>query len=182
MTTPLFSGVVSPPRVSCARPADSTATEVVTMKIIRSTRKMSVSGVMLISQNIAPPPVGELIAISLLPRDGGVDQTGGADMDRGVDALDALREIVVENDGDNRDGQAERSRNQRLGDSCRDDREAAGPHYRHRLERGEDADHRAEKADEGRGGTRCRKHPNRAPQLHQFGEAALLIDSLEAGT
>src|SRR5216684_3948524 len=100
MTTPLFSGVVSPASGRLTRAADSTATEVVTMKIIRRTRKMSVSGVMFISQNIAPPPVGDLIAIGLLPRDGGVDQTGGADMDRGVDAFDALREIIVENDGD----------------------------------------------------------------------------------
>src|SRR5260370_16682286 len=118
MTTLLFSGVVSPASGRLTRAADSTATDVVTMKIIRSTRKMSVSGVMLISQNIAPPPVGELIAIGLLPRDGGVDQTGGADMDRGVDTLDALREIIVENNSDNPDRQAEPGRNQPLRDSC----------------------------------------------------------------
>src|SRR4029077_14680076 len=107
MTTPLFSGVVSPASGRLTRAADSTATDVVTMKMMRRTRKMSVSGVMLISQNIPPPPVGELIAIGLFPLDCGIDQTGGAYMDRGVDPFDALGEIVVENDGYDRDGEAE---------------------------------------------------------------------------
>src|SRR5260370_34866229 len=114
MTTPLFSGVVSPASGRLTRAADSTATDVVTMKIIRSTRKMSVSGVILISQNIAPPPVGELIAIGLLPRDGGVDQSGGAALERGVEAVETLREKMVKNNGEKPGRQESRCEKQRL--------------------------------------------------------------------
>ena len=52
----LFSGEVNSAVGRSIRVADSMATEAVTMKIISRTRKISVSGVMLISQNIPPWP------------------------------------------------------------------------------------------------------------------------------
>src|ERR1700687_2501939 len=107
--TPLFSGDVFCACGSSTWVADSIITDAVTMKMINSTRKISVSGVMLISQNIVPPPEGALMAIGFLPLHGGVDQAGCADMDRGVNPLHFLREIIVENHRDNRDGESERS-------------------------------------------------------------------------
>ena len=54
--TPLFSGavLVALGRSTCA--ADSIVTEVVTMKMISRTRKISVSGVILMSAKTPPPP------------------------------------------------------------------------------------------------------------------------------
>src|SRR5271170_7876084 len=108
--TPLFSGLVFWASGRSTWVADSTATEAVTMKMISRTRKISVSGVMLISQNIPPPlPGGALKAIGDLALERGVDQAGGADMNRGVDAVDLLGEVVIENDRDDGDGETERS-------------------------------------------------------------------------
>jgi hypothetical protein len=63
-------------------------TEVVTMKMISRTRKMSVSGVMFICQNISPLLWGPLTANGLSPLQRGVDEAGGVDVDRGVDVVD----------------------------------------------------------------------------------------------
>src|SRR5579863_6819673 len=105
--TPLFSGLVLEADGRSTWVADSTATDAVTMKIISRTRKMSVSGVMFISQNIPPSPLGVLTAIGFPPGERGVDQAGSADMNGGVDALDALREIIVEDHCDDGDDESE---------------------------------------------------------------------------
>src|SRR5437899_10809430 len=104
------------------------------MKMIRSTRKISVSGVMLISQNIPPSCLGMLTAIELPPGERGVDQACGADVNCRIDALDALREIIVEDHRDDRDDESESGGNQRFGDAGGDNGKTAGPLSRHRLE------------------------------------------------
>src|SRR5271156_3732076 len=115
--TPLFSGDVFCACGNSTCVADSTITDAVTMKMMSRTRKISVNGVMLISQNIPPPPEGALIAIRVLALDSSVDQPRSADMNRGVNSFHFLREIVVENDRDNRHAQAQRGRDERLRDS-----------------------------------------------------------------
>src|SRR5580700_9209923 len=148
--TPLFSGDVFCACGNSTCVADSTITDAVTMKIMSRTRKISVSGVMLISQNIPPPPEGALMAISLLSLNSRVDQACRTDMDRGVDSLHLLREIVVENDRDNRDRQAQRGRDERLRDTRRDHGKPAGTHHRHRLKRRENTDDGSEESDKRR--------------------------------
>src|SRR5271168_3827867 len=110
--TPLFSGLVfcASGRSTCV--TDSTATDAVTIKMISRTRKISVSGVMLISQNIPPPPPpeGVLMAIRDPALQRGVDQACGTDMDSGIDAINLLGKVVIEDDRDNRDRQPERGR------------------------------------------------------------------------
>src|SRR5580692_11643084 len=106
--TPLFSGDVFCACGNSTCVADSTITDAVTMKIISSTRKISVSGVMLISQNIPPGPPDLLMATDASPGDRRIDQARRADMNRRVDPLNLLRKVVVENDRDNRDDQAQR--------------------------------------------------------------------------
>src|SRR5579885_41872 len=107
--TPLFSGLVLVAfgRSTCA--ADSMVTEVVTIKMISSTRKISVSGVMLMSAKTPPPPPpGPLMAMRLPPLERRVDQAIRVDMKDGVDVLNLDREIVVEDNRDDRDGESER--------------------------------------------------------------------------
>src|SRR5579863_1132886 len=148
--TPLFSGavLVALGKSTCA--ADSIVTEVVTMKMISRTRKMSVSGVMLMLSKTPPPDVcGPLIATRLSPLQRGVDQAVIVDVLHRVDVLNFDREVVVENDRDDRDGESECGRNQRGRNTGRDDRETASAHDRHRLERDQDADDGAEQPDEG---------------------------------
>src|SRR5438270_666546 len=81
--------------------ADSMVTEVVTMKMINKTRKMSVNGVMLMSEKtLASPPwrcFGPLTAIGLPPLQGGIDQASGIDPHHRVDVLNLDVEVVVEN-------------------------------------------------------------------------------------
>src|SRR5579875_1101144 len=120
------------------------------MKIISRTRKISVSGVMLISQNIPPPPDGALIAISALSPQRRVDQARRANMDGRVNPFDLLRKVVVEDHGDNRDRKAQRGRDQSFRNTGRDDRKSSSAHDRHRLKRRQDADDGAEQADKWR--------------------------------
>src|SRR5260370_4930872 len=103
--TPLFSGEVFSAVGKSICVADSTATDAVTIKMISSTRKISVRGVMLISQNIPPWPRGALMATDASSGDRRIDQARGANMNRRVNPLDLLRKVVVENDRDNRDDQ-----------------------------------------------------------------------------
>src|SRR5437879_3665177 len=109
MMTPLDSGLVFSARGKSTCAADSTVTEVVTMKMISRTRKMSVNGVMLISAKTAPAPcssacrcLGPLTAICLPPLQGGVDQAAGVDAHHGVDVLDLHIEIVEKDNRDDR--------------------------------------------------------------------------------
>src|ERR1700691_3189708 len=120
--TPLFSGEVFSASGRSTWEAASMVTEVVTMKMMSRTKKMSVRGVMFICQNISPLLLGPLTANGVSPLQRGVDETGGVDVDRSVDVVDLDREVVVENDRYDRDRQSQRGRNQRLRD--------AGRHYR----------------------------------------------------
>src|SRR5512146_2810558 len=177
--TPLFSGAVFCASGRSTWEAASMVTEVVTMKMMSRTRKMSVSGVMFICQNISPELLGPLTANGLSPLQRGVDETGGVDVDGGVDIVDLHREVVVENDRDDRDRQSQCGRNQRLRNARRHHRETAGAHHRHRLERGQNADHGAEQPDErSRGARRC-EHPDVTLELDQLGEAPLLVEFLQ---
>src|SRR5579885_1090001 len=99
--TPLFSGLVLVAfgRSTCA--ADSMVTEVVTIKMISSAMCMS-------AKTPPPPPPGPLMAMRLPPLERRVDQAIRVDMKDGVDVLNLDREIVVEDNRDDRDGESER--------------------------------------------------------------------------
>src|ERR1700691_1429965 len=107
------------------------------MKMISSTKKISVSGVMLMSAKTPPPspPCGPLIATRLSPLECGVDQAVIVDVLDGADVLHLDGEIIVENNRDDRDCKSERRGDQRFRNTGRDDRETAGAHDCHRLER-----------------------------------------------
>src|SRR5258706_16336108 len=98
---------------------DSTIAALVTMKMISRTRKMSVSGVMLISATIALWPRCRMLpnAICLPLQENGVEHSVGRDSQGRLDALDLGLEVVVENDRDDGDAEAERCGDQRLGDA-----------------------------------------------------------------
>src|SRR5271155_2167293 len=168
--TPLFSGavLVALGRSTCA--ADSIVTDVVTMKMISSTRKISVSGVILMSAKTPPPlpPWGPLIATRLSPLECGVDQAIVVNVLDGADVLNLDREVVVENNRDDRDCESERGRDQRFRNTGGDDGEATGAHDCHRLERHKNTDDRAEQADERRRCAGGRKHPDVALELEAF--------------
>src|SRR4051794_32273285 len=128
----------------------------VTMKMISSTRVMSTSGVTLIPTISSSLSLCAAPAISSLPlaaaaqvRDQRVPQRVGA---RG-DGLQRAGEQVVANDRGDRDGEADRGRHQRFG-NARHDRLLNRGTLRARLtqvmEGLDDAEHRAEEADEGR--------------------------------
>src|SRR6185295_10330156 len=98
---------------------DSTIAALVTMKMISSTRKISVSGVMLISETIGER--ARLLrlpsATGLPPEVNGVEDAIRRDRQGGLDALDARLEVVVEDDRENGDAEAERGGDQRLGNA-----------------------------------------------------------------
>src|SRR5262245_22865938 len=108
---------------------DCTIATLVTMKMINSTRKMSVSGVMLISAMMAEPlPFflrGLAIAIRFPPQAQRFEHAVGADGHDGLDAFELGVKVIVENDGDDGDGQAEGGGDQSLGDTPGDHGEAA---------------------------------------------------------
>src|SRR5258706_8498756 len=162
--------------------AGFTMAEVVIMKMMSSTRNTSVSGVMLISAMMWPrrcalpnaigdPPPG-------LER---LDHARAADLQRGVDALHARLEVVVEDDRDDADREPQRGGDERLRDAAGDDAEAAGAGDGHRVEGTDDAHHGAEEADERR---RRRDRPEdpqvRAGALRLL-ELAFVGDPLELG-
>src|SRR5580700_9196634 len=159
---------------TCA--ADSTVTEVVTMKMISRTRKISVSGVMLMSAKTPPlPPFGPLAATALSPLQRCVDQTIAVDLQQRVDVLDLHREVVEEDNRDDRDCESERRGNQCFRNTGGDDRESAGAHNRHRLEGDQDSDHGAEQSDKRRRCSRGGENPYVAVELDGLLEAALLV-------
>src|SRR5690348_8761533 len=112
------------------------------MKMISSTRKMSVSGVMLISDMIGDRPRFFRLpsAMRLAAEVDGVEHAVGGDGERRLDAFDAGLEVVVENDRDDGDAEAEAGGDERLRDARRDHREAAAAHHRHVVEGLDDAD------------------------------------------
>src|SRR5262249_9527781 len=131
--------------------AGFTIADVVIMKMIKRTRNTSVSGVMLISATMWPRRCALPNAIGPAPSvEQRLDDARAADLQRGVDPLDARLEVVVEHDREDTDGETERGRDQRLGDAAGDDAEAARARDRHRVERSDDAHHGAEEPDERR--------------------------------
>src|SRR5262249_46713761 len=68
-----------------------------------------------------------------------------------VEVLDAAGQVVVEPDGRDGHDEAERRLDERFRDTGRDRAETAGAGCRDALERGDDADDRAEQPDERRG-------------------------------
>src|SRR5882724_8022996 len=140
-------------------------TEVVTMKITSSTRKTSVSGVMLIS---ATTPSSRSSSSSgryegmrhlLARRRAALARRRGLEEQQrlhealarpGVgarDQADARLEIVEEQERRDRHREAHRRRDQRLGDARRHHLEAARTVLGHVGERADDADHGPEQAD-----------------------------------
>src|SRR5512140_1879694 len=96
---------------------DSTIAALVTMKMISSTKKISVSGVMLISERIGERPRCLRLpnAMRLSPEMDGIEDAVRGDGQRRLDALNAGLEVVVENDGEDGDTEPEGSSDQGLG-------------------------------------------------------------------
>src|SRR5688572_934669 len=117
-----------------SREAVSTMTLDETMKMIRSTRKMSVSGVMLMSAKMpASPPVsssgslpsaipGLRLALGVAQR---LEELVDEQLELDGDAREALVEVVVDDDRLDGDGDAGRGGDERLRDALRHDAEAA---------------------------------------------------------
>src|SRR5262249_10229754 len=132
--------------------AGFTIAEVVIMKMMRRTRKTSVSGVTLISATMWPRVCALPNAIGPPRRRHRLEEPRAADAERAVDALHAALAVVVEDERDDPDREAERGRDERLGDAARDDAEAAGAGEGHAVERAHDADDGPEQPDERGGG------------------------------
>src|SRR5262249_393880 len=128
---------------------DSTMAALVTMKMISRTRKISVSGVMLISATIGERARFLRLpsAMGLSPQMNGVEDRVGGDGQRRFDAFDARLEVVVENDCQDGDAETEGGGDQGFGDAGRHHREAAAAHDGHVVERFDDTHDRAEQAD-----------------------------------
>src|SRR5215470_8699511 len=139
------------------RDAVSTMTLDDTMKMMSRTRKMSVSGVMLISAKIPPPPStsssGSLPSaiLGLLGAVQRLEEFFDEQLELDGDPRQALVEVVVDDDRLDGDGDAGRGGDERLGDALRHDGEPAAAVLRDRSERGHDADDGAVEADERRG-------------------------------
>src|SRR5437870_13285642 len=88
--------------------AGFTVAEVVIMKMMRRTRNTSVSGVTLISATMRPRVCPLNSAMAPPRRRDRLDQPRAADTERPVAALHAVREVVVEGEGDEADGGASR--------------------------------------------------------------------------
>src|SRR5262245_19100925 len=115
--------------------AGFTMADVVIVKMMRRTRNTSVSGVMLIWATIWPRVCALPNAIGVSPSlEQRLDHARAPDLQRGVDALDARLEVVVEHHREDADREAERRRDQRLGDAAGDDAEPARAGDRHRVE------------------------------------------------
>src|SRR5436309_11297588 len=139
----------------------------VSMKMSKSTRTTSTSGMTLISARAlrvrpAPsPPASVLIAI--LERLRRADQPAldqVRQLEREVVHLrgpvaDLADEVVVADDGGDGREQTGRGRHQRLRDARRHHGQAGGALSPDGLEGRDDADHRAEQTDEGSGACRC---------------------------
>src|SRR5271168_1899473 len=152
----------------------STATSTVAsgaaiMKMISSTRMTSMNGVTLISwisPSASSPWSRRMLMASLRRRDRRritlrplheVAADHGHDLDAGVGIerailRDRTREHVVDHHRRDRGGEPEGGGEQRLGDARRHHREIGGVQLRDADEAVHDAPHRAEQADEGRGG------------------------------
>src|SRR5205814_5282675 len=131
---------------------------VTTMKMMRSTRQTSTSGVTLMSlwslSRLLPPPIDMVFSPRRLgrfhpdldaraaPLDEVVEQGRGRVGHLDLEALDLVHEDVEEPDRRDRDEEAERRRDERLGDTRGYGRDAARAGQGHALERVDDADDR----------------------------------------
>src|SRR5262245_16843672 len=153
----------------CGRstPSGFIIADVVIMKMISRTKKTSVSGVTLISATM-PRRRGPLLSAMDPPAGGdGLQHPAAADAQRGVDAVHARLEVVVEDHRDDADAEAERGGDERLRDSRRDDGEAARARERDGMERSNDAEHGSEQSDERGRRADGSQHPEiRARTLH----------------
>src|SRR5207244_2744409 len=137
-STPFASSWLSGAFGRSTSAAGFTIAEVVIMKMMRSTRNTSVSGVTLISATMWPR-VCALNSAMRPPRcRDRLEEPRAPDAERAVDALHAVLEIVVEHERDDADGEAECGRDERLGDAAGDDAEPAGADQRHAVERAHD--------------------------------------------
>src|SRR5438105_1383677 len=131
---------------------------VTTMKMIRSTRQTSTSGVTLISEVIDPliSLPTELCHRFFMPRSNFLQEVdrhlraGVRHLDR--EAVDAILEVVVRPDRGDGDEQTEGRRDEGFGDTGRDGGDTT-PRRGHLLEGVDDADDRSEETDERRRGT-----------------------------
>src|SRR6266849_2586899 len=100
---------------------DSTMAALVTMKMMSSTRKMSVSGVMLISETMGERARlrGLPNAIGLPAKVNRVEYSVRCNRQRRLDALDTGLEVIVEDDRQDGHTQTQRGGNQRFGDARR---------------------------------------------------------------
>ena len=162
-------------------PISTVASGAATMKMISSTRMTSMNGVTLIScwTSRSSPPEREprRIAMAFTPPRAPAERRGpvsAADhqeqLRRGVAeqravAADDADQMVVDHDRGDRGDEADRGGEQRLGDAGRDHREIGGVGFRDADERVHDAPHRAEQADERRGGADRRQHADAARNL-----------------
>src|SRR5262249_39264574 len=153
--------------------------DVVIMKMMRRTRKTSVSGVTLISAMMLR--LRDVEVLSAMHPPAGVERlehAAAADAQRGVDAFDARLEV---GEADRRD-EADREPGGRGGEGVRDaaghDRDPARACERDGVEGADDAEHGAEQADERRRRADRAEHPQvRAGALHLL-EVALGGDPL----
>src|SRR5262245_7262422 len=154
--------------------------EVVIMKMMSRTRKTSVSGVTLMSAMMPRlRPAVVLSAMRSPARGDGFEHAAASDPQRRIDAVHARLEVVVEDDGEDADREAERRGDERLGDAGRDDGEAAGTRERDGMEGADDAHHGAEQPDERRRRTDRAEDPEVRPRALHLLEAALGGDALQ---
>src|SRR5262245_59248146 len=143
----------------------------ITMKMISSTSTTSTNGGMLVAACIL---AGSAVRIRLLVHghdrhlglrrlpglphhdyrnlEQAVHELGRGPVHLDLELLELAREVVVRDDGRDRDEDAQRGRDQSFGDTSRDRGHAAGPRGRDASEGADDPDHGSEQPDErGRG-------------------------------
>src|SRR4249920_1457636 len=135
----------------------------ITMKMISSTNTTSTSGVTLIVDRIGGISPSRMSCLRRLEEN--VDELGRGLIHLDLEALEQPREVVEGDDGRNRYEDAQRGRDQGLGDAARDRGHPAGARRRDASKGVDDADHRAEEADERRRGPDAGQHPETAPHL-----------------
>src|SRR5262245_15141016 len=145
-----------------------------TMKMIRSTSTTSTSGVMLMAACILAGSPRRMARPRDLDRrhpgirdlEQAVHELGRGPVHLDLEVLQPAGELVEGDDGRDRDEDAQRGRDQGLGDAARDRSHPAGPRRRNAAERIDDSDDRPEEADE-----RCR-----GPDGGQESETLLQMD------
>src|SRR5258705_13746180 len=119
---------------------------VITMRMIKSTSMTSTSGVTLIAELTGATLTLCTHRLVLLQEE--VEKFGRGVRHLDLEPLEPRREIVERHDRGNGDQDAERGRDERLGDTGRHGRETARSRRRDAGERVDDPDDRAEQADE----------------------------------